>query len=105
MTRPEDDPVECRGGYPRTHGSGLFNRGETRGEHRDVGDRVGRADVESLSGDVQELYAPLQLSAVRRASLSPQPRRRGIGHGALAEKALVPVLPGETSPVHDSRRL
>ena len=48
-----------------------------------------------LGGDGEAVYAPLQLPRLLRGrgQARPLPGRREIGHGALAERALVPVLP------------
>ena len=82
---------------PRAHGSALFTRGETqaltvatlgpvvrRPAHRHDQPRGGEA-----------LPPPLQLAALlhRREQADARPGRREIGHGALAERALIPVLP------------
>lgn len=84
---------------PRVHGSGLFNRGETQ---------VLSAATLGMLSEVQMLddlfpedskrymhhynFPPYSTGEVGRLG---SPRRREIGHGALAERALVPVLPDE----------
>ena len=85
---------------PRTHGSGLFTRGETQ--------VLSTATLGSL-GDAQRLdtlnpedkkrfmlhynFPPYSVGETGRVG---SPGRREIGHGALAEKALAPVIPNET---------
>ena len=84
---------------PRTHGTGLFERGETQA--------LGVVTLGSL-GDVQKIdninpdstkrfllhynFPPYSVGEVGRVG---SPKRREIGHGALAERALTAVLPGE----------
>ncbi len=81
---------------PRTHGSVLFARGETKtlavatlGSGRD------EQRVETLTGDESKRFMlhynfpPYCVGEVKMMRVS----RREIGHGALAERALVPVLP------------
>lgn len=85
---------------PRAHGSGLFTRGETQilslatlGTPRDA------QELDTLSPDDKKRYMhhynfpPFSTGEVR--PLRGQSRRE-IGHGALAERALIPVLPDET---------
>lgn len=93
-------PVSCRVGLiPRVHGSALFNRGLTQ---------VLSITTLGTPGDAQELddlhpvdekrymhhynFPGFSVGEVRP---SRSPGRREIGHGALAERALVPVLPKE----------
>lgn len=100
--RSPDDirPVTARVGIlPRTHGSGLFQRGDTQ-----VLSIVTLASpaleqlIEGMTGEGTKKYMhhynfpPFSTGEVRR--LGP-PGRREIGHGALAEKALFPVLPSQ----------
>ena len=87
------------GVLPRVHGSAVFTRGETQAL---VTSTLGTADdaqkIETVRGrDLEALHAALQLPAVlgRRNRLHAGPGRREIGHGALAERALSPVIPGE----------
>jgi polyribonucleotide nucleotidyltransferase len=93
-------PVSCRVGLlpRRVHGSGLFNRGQTQ---------VLSAVTLGTPGDAQELADDLHPDDEKRylhhynfppysvGETKPMraPGRREIGHGALAERALVPVLP------------
>ena len=93
-------PVSCRVGVlpSRVHGSSLFNRGLTQ---------VMSAVTLGTPGDAQELADDLHPQDEKRylhhynfppfsvGETKPlrQPGRREIGHGALAERALIPVIP------------
>lgn len=93
-------PIWCEVGIsPRAHGSGLFTRGETQvltlatlGTPRDA------QELDSLEGIENKRYmhhynfppfSTGEVKPLRGAS------RRDIGHGALAERALIPVIPSE----------
>ncbi len=82
---------------PRTHGSGLFTRGETQvltittlGTPRDEQklDTLGPQDFKRYLHHYN--FPPFSTGETGRVG---SPSRRSIGHGALAERALVPVLP------------
>ncbi len=84
---------------PRTHGSGLFTRGQTQvltlltlGAARDE-QRIDGLDIEESSVS----HAPLQIPpfSVGESALMRGPGRREIGHGAPAERALLPLIPDE----------
>lgn len=82
---------------PRTHGSGLFTRGQTQvltvatlGSSRDAQLLDGLDDEESKRY-IHHYNFPSY--SVGEAKPSRGPGRREIGHGALAERALVPVIP------------
>jgi polyribonucleotide nucleotidyltransferase len=93
-------PVSCKVGVlpRRVHGSGLFNRGLTQ---------VLSACTLGTPGDAQNLNDDLQIDQSKRylhhynfppfsvGETKPMraPGRREIGHGALAERAILPVLP------------
>jgi polyribonucleotide nucleotidyltransferase len=84
---------------PRTHGSGLFNRGETQAlSVVTLGTPREEQMLDDLSPDETKRYIhhynfpPFSTGEVRRIG---SPRRREIGHGALAERALLPVIPDE----------
>jgi polyribonucleotide nucleotidyltransferase len=84
---------------PRTHGSGLFNRGETQVlSVVTLGTPREEQMLDDLSPEDTKRYIhhynfpPYSTGEVRRLG---GPRRREIGHGALAERALAPVIPGE----------
>lgn len=93
-------PITCEVGcLPRTHGSGLFTRGETQvltiatlgspGEEQQI-DGIGQEETKRFMHHYN--FPPFSTGEVKRVS---SPGRREIGHGALAERALVPVLPAE----------
>ncbi|HET7694691.1 MAG TPA: polyribonucleotide nucleotidyltransferase [Vicinamibacterales bacterium] len=87
------------GVLPRTHGSALFTRGETQAL---VTATLGTADdqqkIETMDGEVWKRFMlhynfpPFSVGEVGRFT---GPGRREIGHGALAERALTPMLPAE----------
>ena len=82
---------------PRVHGSGLFSRGETQILSIVTLGAPGDAQiVENMEGERKKRYMhhynfpPYSVGETGRIGM---PGRREIGHGGLAEKALVPVLP------------
>lgn len=83
---------------PRAHGSALFARGETKSlVVATLGASTDEQRMDSLVGDVTKRFMlhynfpPFSVGEVKPVRVS----RREIGHGALAEKALRPVLPAE----------
>ena len=90
--------LSCEVGLlPRTHGSGLFSRGETQVLCVATLGSVGDAQrLDSLSPEESKRFLlhynfpPYSVGEARRVGT---PGRREIGHGALAERALTPVLP------------
>ncbi|MEN9982355.1 MAG: polyribonucleotide nucleotidyltransferase [Pseudomonadota bacterium] len=82
---------------PRTHGSALFTRGETQalvvttlGTERDA------QRIDALSGDFEDnfmLHYNMPPFATGETGRVGTPKRREIGHGRLAKRALVAVLP------------
>lgn len=85
---------------PRTHGSGLFTRGQT--QVLTVTTLGPLSDMQTLDGldelEVSKRYMHhynFPPYSVGEARPPRAPGRREIGHGALAERALVPVLPSE----------
>ena len=83
---------------PRAHGSALFERGETQILGVTTLDMVKMAQrIDSLGPDTSKRYMhhynfpPFSTGETGRVG---SPKRREIGHGALAERALAPVLPG-----------
>lgn len=84
---------------PRTHGSGLFQRGQTQVLTTVTLGGIG--EVQMLDGvDLEEEKRYMHHYnfpgySVGEAKTSRGPGRREIGHGALAEKALEPVIPNE----------
>ena len=93
-------PIMCDVGIlPRTHGSGLFQRGQTQvltvATLGAVGDEQildGLGVEESKRYIHQYNFPPYSVGEARPMR---GPGRREIGHGALAERALVPVIPSE----------
>jgi len=84
---------------PRAHGSGLFQRGQT--QVLTVATLGSMSDVQMLDGvDLEEEKRYMHHYnfpgfSVGEAKTSRGPGRREIGHGALAERALEPVIPSE----------
>jgi len=99
-------PVSCRVGLlpQRVHGTGLFNRGLTQvlsactlgtpGDAQDLGDDLNPEDTKRYLHHYN--FPPFSVGETKPMRA---PGRREIGHGALAERAIVPVLPPkETFP-------
>jgi len=93
-------PIEIRNSVlPRTHGSTLFTRGETQalvvttlGTERDA------QRIDALAGDFEDrfmLHYNMPPFATGEAGRFGTPKRREIGHGRLAKRALVAVLPNK----------
>ena len=91
-------PIEIRNSVlPRTHGSALFTRGETQalvvttlGTERDA------QRIDALSGDYEDrfmLHYNMPPFATGETGRVGSPKRREIGHGRLAKRALIAVLP------------
>ena len=91
-------PIEIRNGVlPRTHGSALFTRGETQalvvatlGTERDA------QRIDALAGEFEDrfmLHYNMPPFATGEAGRFGTPKRREIGHGRLAKRALVACLP------------
>ena len=93
-------PITCEVEVlPRTHGSALFTRGETQAL---VVTTLGTAsDEQKIDALIGEHYKKFMLHynfppySVGEVKFLRGPSRRDIGHGALAERALLPVLPKE----------
>ncbi len=85
---------------PRTHGSGLFTRGQT--QVLTVATLAPLSEIQKLDGiDNEETkrymhHYNFPSYSVGETRPSRGPGRREIGHGALAERSLVPVLPSES---------
>jgi len=93
-------PIEIRNGVlPRTHGSALFTRGETQalvvttlGTERDA------QRIDALAGEFEDRFLfhynmpPFATGEVGRMGTT---KRREVGHGRLAKRALVACLPGK----------
>lgn len=93
-------PIACEVSFlPRTHGSGLFTRGGTQvlttttlgsvGEEQPI-DTIGQEESKRFIHHYN--FPPYSVGEARRIV---GPGRREIGHGALVERAIAPVLPGE----------
>ncbi len=84
---------------PRTHGSGLFTRGLTQALTITTLGALGEAQrIDGLGLDENKRYMHhynFPPFSVGETGFMRGPNRRAIGHGALAERALVPVLPSE----------
>src|SRR5436190_15620222 len=82
---------------PRTHGSALFTRGQTQAlPLRTLGTATDEQRIDDLSLDETKRYIHhynFPPYSVGETGLMRGPKRRDIGHGALAERALVPVIP------------
>lgn len=93
-------PLYIKAGYlPRVHGSGLFQRGQTQALSvctlgmLSEWQRLDSIDpIEGKRYMHQYNFPPYCTGEVGRMGA---PKRREIGHGALAERALIPVLPSE----------
>ena len=93
-------PISCRTGVlPRTHGSGLFTRGQT--QVLNVATVAPLSETQTIDGiglETEKRYIHhynFPSFSVGETRSSRGPGRREIGHGALAERALVPVIPSE----------
>ena len=87
------------GVLPRTHGSAVFTRGETQAL---VTCTLGTAEdaqkIESFEGETWKsfmLHYNFPPFSVGEVAFLRGPGRREVGHGALAERALTPLIPGE----------
>ena len=87
------------GVLPRTHGSAIFNRGQTQAlSIATLGAPSLGQTIESAEGEETKRYMhhysmpPYSSGETGRVG---SPSRREIGHGALAERALLPVIPSE----------
>ncbi len=99
-TLTEIRPIWCDNGVlPRVHGSGIFTRGQTQvlttltlGTVSDM-QKLEGLDEEEVNRYVHHYNMPPYATGEARQLKSPG--RREIGHGALAERALEPVIPSE----------
>jgi polyribonucleotide nucleotidyltransferase len=95
-------PITVRTGVlPRTHGSALFTRGETQGlVITTLGTGRDAQIIDALEGERKEPFMlhynfpPYSVGEVGRVG---SPKRREIGHGRLAKRAVVAVLPDMTT--------
>src|ERR687896_2067675 len=99
--RPDEvRPIWCQVGViPRVHGSGIFTRGETQALSLTT---LGMQRMEQMIDDLSPYETKRYMHhynfppySTGEAGFMRGPKRREIGHGALAEKALLPVLPSK----------
>ena len=87
------------GVLPRTHGSGIFTRGQTQAlSIATLGPSSDVQRMDTISPDTEKRYMHhynMPPYSVGEAKFMRGPGRREIGHGALAERALLPVLPSQ----------
>jgi polyribonucleotide nucleotidyltransferase len=91
-------PIECMVGIlPRVHGSALFTRGETQAMVlTTLGTEMDEQRIETIYGQefrhfiLHYNFPPYSVGEARRLG---GPGRREIGHGALARRALLPIIP------------
>lgn len=93
-------PITCEVGVlPRTHGSALFTRGETQSlAVVTLGTTDDEQRIDALEGEYTRtfmLHYNFPPFSVGEARPLRSPGRREVGHGALAERALKPVIPGK----------
>ena len=94
-------PISCEvGAAPRVHGSGLFTRGETQvmtllalGTTKEA-QRIDGIGIETTKRYIHHYNFPPY--SVGETGFMRGPKRRDIGHGALAERALVGMIPDES---------
>jgi polyribonucleotide nucleotidyltransferase len=87
------------GVLPRTHGSAIFTRGETQAlVTATLGTAEDQQKVEMIGGEVWKrfmLHYNFPPFSVGEVAFLRGPGRREVGHGALAERALSPMIPAE----------
>ncbi len=94
-------PISCEVGVlPRVHGSAIFKRGDTQGLVITTLAPSGDAqDLDGLTGGAKTksfiLHYNFPPFSVGETGRTGSPGRREIGHGALAERSLLPVVPSE----------
>ncbi len=98
--RTEIRPIWCDTGLlPRTHGSALFKRGQTQVMSvATLGTLSEAQTIDGINEQTEKRYMHhynFPPYSVGEARPMRSPGRREIGHGALAERALIPVLPSE----------
>ncbi|MBP7087912.1 MAG: polyribonucleotide nucleotidyltransferase [Candidatus Omnitrophica bacterium] len=95
-------PIKCEVGVlPRTHGSAIFTRGQTQSlAVITLGTSSDEQFIETLEGETSKhfmLHYSFPPFSVGEVKSLRGPSRRDVGHGALAEKALSPVIPPKES--------
>ena len=93
-------PISIRTGVlPRTHGSALFTRGETQAlVVSTLGTARDEQIIDALEGEYRDhfmLHYNMPPYATGEAGRFGMPKRREIGHGRLAKRALLAVLPSQ----------
>jgi polyribonucleotide nucleotidyltransferase len=93
-------PISCSAGVlPRTHGSALFTRGQTQSlAVTTLGTGDDEQMIEALEGERYKsfmLHYDFPPFSVGETGFMRGPGRREIGHGALAEKAIQPIMPSK----------
>ena len=87
------------GVIPRTHGSAVFTRGETQAlVNTTLGTSDDQQKIETVDGETYKrfmLHYNFPPFSVGEVAFMRGPGRREIGHGALAERALAPMMPTE----------
>ena len=94
-------PIAIRTGVlPRVHGSSLFTRGETQAiVTTTLGTKQDEQIIDALAGEYTDrfmLHYNFPPYSTGEAGRMGPPKRREIGHGRLAKRALAQVLPSET---------
>jgi polyribonucleotide nucleotidyltransferase len=89
------------GVLPRTHGSAVFTRGETQAlVTATLGTAEDQQKIEMVEGDVYKrfmLHYNFPPFSVGEVAFLRGPGRREVGHGALAERAVSPMIPEESA--------
>lgn len=93
-------PIEIRTGVlPRTHGSALFTRGETQAlVVATLGTKGDEQVIDAIEGEYRDrfmLHYNMPPFATGETGRVGSPKRREIGHGRLAKRALAACLPGD----------
>jgi polyribonucleotide nucleotidyltransferase len=94
-------PLYCEVGLlPRTHGSAIFQRGETQAfVMTTLGSKSDTQDMDAWTGGPTEkkfiLHYNFPPFSVGETGRTGSPGRREIGHGALAERSVEPMIPNE----------
>jgi len=94
-------PIECHTGVlPRVHGSAIFQRGETQGlVITTLGTSKDAQELDGMTGGARSksfiLHYNFPPYSVGECGRTGNPGRREVGHGALAERSLLPIIPAE----------
>ena len=100
VARADIRPITCEvSALPRTHGSAIFTRGETQSlAVVTLGTTDDEQRIDALEGEYMRtfmLHYNFPPFSVGEARPLRSPGRREVGHGALAERALAPVVPSK----------